>query len=202
MYAMMCTRPDICYAVSLVSRFQANPGPEHWFAVKRILRYQKGTADYMLCYQGKDLRLVAYSDANWGGDPDERKSTSGYAFWLGSGVISWSSKKQSCIALSTMEAEYIACSVAVQEGVWLSRFLKQCSVVTIPMSPVTIYCDSMAALAYSKDPKYPGKTKHKKMRYHFFIDMIAQREVILEYIPTGNMVADPFTKPISRDLFP
>jgi hypothetical protein len=188
--------------VSLVSRFQANPGPEHWFAVKRILRYQKGTADYMLCYQGKDLRLVAYSDANWGGDPDERKSTSGYAFWLGSGVISWSSKKQSCIALSTMEAEYIACSVAVQEGVWLSRFLKQCSVVTIPMSPVTIYCDSMAALAYSKDPKYPGKTKHKKMRYHFFIDMIAQREVILEYIPTGNMVADPFTKPISRDLFP
>ena len=106
MYAMMCTRPDICYDVGLVSRFQSNPGQKHWMAVKRIFRYLKGTSDYMLCYQGKkDLRLICYSDANWGGDVDHCKSTSGYAFLLNDSTILWSRKKQSCVALSTIEAE-------------------------------------------------------------------------------------------------
>ena len=94
MYAMMCTRPDICYAVGLVSWFQSNPGQKHWMEVKRILRYLKGTSDYMLCYQGKkDLRLIGYSDADWGGDVDQCKSTSGYAFLLNDSAILWSSKK-------------------------------------------------------------------------------------------------------------
>ncbi|XP_038713441.1 secreted RxLR effector protein 161-like [Tripterygium wilfordii] len=87
MYAMMCTRPDISSAVGLVTRFQSNPGPEHWKAVKRILRYLKGTMNYMLVYQGKDLRLFGYCDVDWGGDVDERKSTSGYAFILNVGAI-------------------------------------------------------------------------------------------------------------------
>ena len=88
MYAMLCTRPDICYAVGLVSRYQSNPGQTHWKAVKRILRYLRGTADYKLCYQGSDLQLVGYSDADWGGDLDERKSISGYVFLLNNGTIS------------------------------------------------------------------------------------------------------------------
>ena len=117
MYAMMCTRPDICYVVGLVSRFQSNPGLAHWKAVKRILRYLKVTADYVLCYQGSDLRMIGYSDADWGSDLDERKSTSGYAFLLNNGTITWSSKKQPYITLSTMEAEYVACLAAVQEVV-------------------------------------------------------------------------------------
>ncbi|XP_065628547.1 secreted RxLR effector protein 161-like [Quercus suber] len=121
MYAMMYTRLDICYAVGLVSRFQSNPGLAHWKAAKRILRYLKGTADYVLCYHGSDLRMIDYSDANWGSDLDERKSTSGYAFLLNNGAITWSSKKQPCISLSTIEAEYVACSAAVQEAVWLRR---------------------------------------------------------------------------------
>uniref|UniRef100_A0A2N9F2G9 Reverse transcriptase Ty1/copia-type domain-containing protein n=1 Tax=Fagus sylvatica TaxID=28930 RepID=A0A2N9F2G9_FAGSY len=124
MYVMMCTRPDICYAVGLVSRFQSNPELAHWKAVKRILRYLKGTIDYVLCYQGSDLRLIGYSDADWGSDLDERKSTSGYAFFLNNGAIIWSSKKQPCIALSTMEAKYVACSAAIQEAVWLRRFFQ------------------------------------------------------------------------------
>ncbi|KAG2705909.1 hypothetical protein I3760_05G078600 [Carya illinoinensis] len=130
MYAMMCTRPDICYAVGLVSRFQSNPGLAHWKAVKRIMRYLKGTADYVLCYQGSDLQLKGYSDADWGNDLDERKSTTGYAFLLNNGAITWSSKKQPCIALSTMEVEYIACSAAAQETVWLRRFLKHLDIGT------------------------------------------------------------------------
>ena len=118
MYAMMCTRPDICYAVGLVSRFQSNLGQKHWMTVKRILRYLKGTSDYMLCYQGKkDLRLIGYSDADWGGDVDQCKSTWGYAFLLNDSAILWSSKKQSYVALSTMEAEYVACSATTQDAV-------------------------------------------------------------------------------------
>ncbi|XP_065628308.1 secreted RxLR effector protein 161-like [Quercus suber] len=113
MYAMMCTRPDICYAVGLVSRFQSNSRLAHWNAVKRILRHLKGTADYILCYQGSDLHMIGYSDVNWGSDLDECKSTSVYAFLLNNSAITRSSKKQPCIALSTMEAEYVACSTAV-----------------------------------------------------------------------------------------
>jgi len=139
MYAMLCTRPDICYAVGLVSRYQSNPGQTHWKDVKRILRYLRGTVDYKLCYQGSDLQLVGYSDADWGGDLDERKSTSGYVFLLNNGTISWSSKKQTCIALSTMEAEFIACSTAVQEVVWLKRFMEHLGIIGRPMDAVQFF---------------------------------------------------------------
>ena len=93
MYVMMCTRSDICYVVGLTSRFQSNPGIKHWMAVKRLLRYLKGTANYVLCYQGKDLRLIGYMDADWVGDPDQCKSTFRYAFLLNECAISWCSKK-------------------------------------------------------------------------------------------------------------
>ena len=120
---MMCTRPDICYAVRLVNRYQSNPGQKHWMTVKRILRYLKGTSNYMLCYKGKkDLRLIGFSDADWGGDVDQSKSTSGCAILLNDSAILWRSNKQSCIALSTMEAEYVACSATTQNAVWLKKF--------------------------------------------------------------------------------
>ncbi|KAJ4744662.1 Gag-Pol polyprotein [Rhynchospora pubera] len=201
MYAMLCTRPDICYAVSLVSRFQSNPGFAHWQAVKRILRYLKNTSDYVLCYQGRSLDLVGYSDADWAGDLDERKSTSGFIFMLGNSVISWASKKQTCVALSTMEAEYIACSAATQEAIWLRRFLKGLGVVKVPNGPVTIYCDSTAAIAFSRDPKYHGKAKHIDTRYHFVRDRQTHQKIVLKHISTDEMVADPFTKPIARMQF-
>lgn len=105
MYAMMCTRPDICYVVGMVSRYQLNPGRAHWTAIKRILRYLRGSTNYSLCYQGGSLSLVGYSEADWGGDLDERMSTYGYAFLLSNSGISWSSKKQTCVAQSTMESE-------------------------------------------------------------------------------------------------
>jgi Reverse transcriptase (RNA-dependent DNA polymerase) len=98
MYAMMCTKPDISFIVGMMSRYQANSGVSHWKVVKRILKYLKGTVDYSLCFQGENLQLMGYADADWGGDLDEGKSTSGYVFLLNNGVISWSSKKQSCIS--------------------------------------------------------------------------------------------------------
>ena len=93
MYAMMCTCPDICYVVGLATRFQSNPCIKHWMTVNRILRYVKGTVYYVMCYQGRDLRLIGYTYVDWGGDPDQHKSTSGYAFLLNDCAISWGSKK-------------------------------------------------------------------------------------------------------------
>jgi hypothetical protein len=155
----------------------------------------------VLCYQGSDLRLISYSDADWGSDLYERKSTSSYAFLLNNGAITWSSKKQPCIALSTMEVEYVTCSAAVQEAVWLRRFFQHLEVVKDASNPVIIHCDSTAVLAYAKDPKYHGKTKHIDIRYHYIHDMVTHKELVLKHISTTCMIADPLTKPIRRDAF-
>jgi hypothetical protein len=201
MYAMLCTRPDICFAVGLVSRYQSNPGNAHWQAVKRIMRYLRGTTDLVLCYQGGDLKLRGYTDADWGGDLDESKSTSGYVFTLGGGAISWCSKKQDCIALSTMEAEYVACCLAAQEAVWLRNFLQDLSLTPRVDDPAEIWCDNTAAIQYAKDPKFHRKAKHIKRRYHFVRDAIKSKEIVVKYLSTTKMIADPLTKPTSRDVF-
>ncbi|XP_074271684.1 secreted RxLR effector protein 161-like [Silene latifolia] len=201
MYAMLCTRPDICYAVGLVSRFQSNPGLAHWQGVKRITRYLRGTSDLVLCFQGGDLRLKGYLEADWGGDLDESKSTSGYAFILGGGAISWCSKKQDCIALSTMEAEYVVVSLVVQEAMWLRCFLRDLKLTPKVDEPVEMFCDNTAAIQFAQDPKFHKKTKHIKRRYHFVRDAIKNKEIAIKYISTNKMIADPLTKPIARDVF-
>lgn len=117
MYAMVSTRPDLAYPQSMVSQFMANPGPLHWMAVKRIMRYLKGTLHIELCLDGKDLRLYDYCDADWAGDAYDRRSTTGYVFMLNNGAISWNSKRQPTIALSTTEAEYMATSQSAKEAI-------------------------------------------------------------------------------------
>ncbi|XP_071689318.1 secreted RxLR effector protein 161-like [Rutidosis leptorrhynchoides] len=176
MYAMMCTRLDICFVVGMVSRYQSNPGLTHWKAVKRILRYLRGTSHYSLCYEGNDLQMRGYIDADWGRDMDERKSTSGFVFLLNKGAISWSSKKQSCISLSTMEAKFVAFSAAVQEAVWLNRFLSSLGVVGNTIDRALIYSDNEAAIAYSKDPKFHCKTMHIDIKYNYVKDRIARKK--------------------------
>ena len=113
MYAMMWTRLDICYVVGMVSPYQENLGMMHWKAIKRSLKYIKGIMDYSFCYQGKELCLVGYLDVNWANDIDECKSKSRYILLLNNGAISWRSKKQTNIALSTMEVEFIVCSTTI-----------------------------------------------------------------------------------------
>ncbi|XP_030970829.1 secreted RxLR effector protein 161-like [Quercus lobata] len=201
MYAMLCTRPDICFAVGMVSRYQSNPGPVHWQAVKRIFRYLRGTLDLIVCYQGGDLRLRGYSDVDWASDRDERKSTTGYAFLLSCAAISWCSKKQSCIALSTMDSEYVVCSAAAQEAVWLKRFFQSLRVTSLADEAVKMYCDNTTALSHAKDPKYHSKRKHIQTCYNYIRLAITQGEVILQHISTSRMVADPLTKAIARDAF-
>ena len=150
MYAMLCTRPDICYAVGVVSRFQSNPGPEHWVGVKHILKYLRRTKYYMLVYSGGDLNLQGYTDSDFQGDKDSRKSTSGSVFTLGGGAVVWRSIEQSSIADSTMKAEYIAASEVAKEAVWLKNFLSDLEVVTNMDKAVTLYCDNSGAVANSK----------------------------------------------------
>ena len=128
--------------------------------------------DYSLCYQGKDLLLRGYTDADWAGDVDERKSTSGFIFLLGNSAISWSNKKQTCVALSTMESEFIAFSSTVQKEVWHKRFLDHLK-VTSSEEPVTIMSDSQSSIAYTKDPKFHSKTKHIDIKYHYVKDIVA-----------------------------
>ena len=120
---------------------------------------------------------------------------------LNNGAISWRSKKQTCIALSTMEVEFIACSATVQEVIWLRRFLQSLGIVKDVLGPTTFYSDNQTAIAYVKDPKYHGRTKHIDTKNNFIRDIIARKEVILKYLPMREMVVDPFTKSISRDMF-
>ncbi|XP_071695131.1 secreted RxLR effector protein 161-like [Rutidosis leptorrhynchoides] len=201
MYAMMCTRPDICFAIGMVSRYQSNPCLTHWKAVKRILRYLKGTSNYSLCYEGNDLQMRGYTDADWGRGMDKRKSTSGFVFLLNKGTISWSSKKQSCIALSTMEAEFVAFSAVIQEAVWLIIILSSLGVVGNTINRSLIYSDNKASIAYSKDYKFHCKIKHIDIKYNFVKDKVARKDVSMQYISTHDMLADPLTKPIPRDAF-
>ena len=147
------------------------------------------------------MQLKGYTDANWGGDLDERKSTSRFAFLLNNGVISWSSKKQSCIALSTMEVEFVALSAIVQEGILLRRFLKHLINKGYATVPVVISCDSQATIAYIKDLKFHAKTKHINIKYNFVKDMVTRKEVNVKCITTQEMVADPFTKPIPKEFY-
>src|SRR5713101_6860279 len=125
MYAMVCTRPNIAHAVGVVSRYMNNPGKEHWKAVQWILRYLRGTTSHALCFGGSDTVLQGYVDADMAGDKDNRRSTTGYVFTVGGTAVSWISKLQLVVALSTTEVEYVAATEASKEMIWLQRFMEE-----------------------------------------------------------------------------
>ncbi|KAA0034962.1 gag/pol protein [Cucumis melo var. makuwa] len=160
MYAMLCTRPDICYLVGIVSRYQSNPRRDHWTTVKNILKYLRRTKDYMLVYGSKDRILTGYTDSNFQTDKDARKSTSGSVFTLNGGAVVWGSIKQSCIVESTMEAEYVAACEAAKEAVWLKKFLTDLEVVPNMHLPITLYCDNSGAVANSRESRSYKRGKH------------------------------------------
>jgi hypothetical protein len=193
MFLMIGTRPDIAAAISIVSQFAANPSEVHYKAVKRIIRYLKGTKAFKLHLGGKDIILKGYSDANWGNDINTRKSTSGYVFYLGDGVISWSSKRQPTVALSSTEAEYMAITHATKEAIWSRAFLKE---LGFPQGTTTIYEDNQSCIALAKNPIHHGRTKHIDIQHHFIREKVESKEIELEYISTDNMVGDAFTKPL------
>ena len=201
MYAMLCTRLDICYAIGMVSKYQSNPGSLHWVAVKHILKYLKRTRDYMLIYQSEDLTAIGYIDSDFQSNRDFRKSTSGYVFTLGGGVISWRSIKQSCIANSIMEAEYVAACEAVKEAIWLRKFQSDLGVMRIERVPITLFCDNSGVVAQSKEPRNHKRGKHIECKYQLIREIVVCGDVIVAKIASAENLADPFTKTLPQRTF-
>jgi transposase InsO family protein len=199
MYVMVATRPDLAAAVSVVSRYMANPGPAHWTAVKRILRYLRGTADWELRLSGDDtgsVVLSGYCDADWAGDKDRRRSVTGYAFTLGTGAVTWSSKAQHTVALSSTEAEYMAASHAAREALWLRELLRE---LGHEQATTEIKCDNQGAIALVKNPVHHQRTKHIDVQHHFIRELHERAVIALAYCETARMAADIMTKALGRD---
>ena len=200
LYLSTKTRPDIAYAVNSVARFSSQPTKQHWVAIKRIFRYLKGTTRLGLLYKKDDSKsVIGFSDADWGGDIEDSKSTSGYCFEVGGTIVSWRSNKQSCVALSTAEAEYIALSSTAQEAIWLNELWKDFN--REPSKPTVIFEDNQAAIKLARNPQYHGKTKHISIKYHFIRDQVSRNVIELKYCSTEQMKADIFTKGLNTTKF-
>ena len=199
MYAMICTRPDVSYALSVTSRYQSDPGVDHWTAVKNILKYLNRTKEMFLVYGGdEELIVKGYTDASFMTDPDDFRSQSGFVFTLNGGAVSWKSSKQSTVADSTTEAEYIAASEASKEGVWIKKFVTELGVVPSALDPMELYCDNSGAVAQAKEPRSHQKSKHIERRFHIIRDFVGRGDIKICKIHTDLNVSDPLTKPLPR----
>ncbi|SGZ16603.1 BQ5605_C020g09041 [Microbotryum silenes-dioicae] len=202
LYISLGTRPDIAFAVSYLSRFANNPGRRHWIAVKHVLRYLRATyRDELLYASGspKITGVVGYSDANWGACVDTSISTMGFVFYLAGSAVSWSSKRQTRVADSTTDAEYLALSHAGKEAIYLTQLLSELHVR--PIEAAHIFTDNEAAAAVAHDPVRTSGTRHIRLREHFVRDMVNRGDISLSHVGTANMVADVFTKALGPKIF-
>ena len=195
MYASITTRPDITFAVSTLSQYLENPGEVHWEAVKRVFRYLSGTKEVALTYGRDSHPLLGYTDAD-GASQEHRRAISGFSFLMDGGAISWSSKKQELVTLSTAESEYVAATHAAKEAIWLRRLLGDLS-ASFP-NATTLFCDNQAAVRLALTDNYHARTKHIDIRFHFIRDTIQRMEISLAYCPTDDMTADILTKALPR----
>ena len=199
-YAAIATRPDISVAVGKLSQFMQSPSQIHWSAVKRVFRYIKGTISYGLKFNySNNFELYGYSDSDWAGCVMSRKSTSGQLFRIGGCTVSWRSKKQSVVALSSTEAEYIALCEAAQETTWLRHLLHDIGLQQV--EPTTIFEDNQGSIALARNPKDHPRTKHVDVKYHFIRNTIERKRMKVVYCPTADMVADTLTKGLPRPSF-
>ena len=212
------TRPDIAFAVSQIAKFNANPGPDHWQAAIRILRYLKGTRTLGLVYRGQGSSILhevttsisslttpnvflptGYVDADYARDTDTRRSVTGFLFFLAGAPISWQTRQQPSVALSTMESEFMAACAAAQESVWLQQLLQELQCTFI--NPMIIFEDNKACIDFTKNPSNHQKTKHISVRYHFIRDLVQRQLLQLNPIPSADNVADIMTKPLDTKPF-
>jgi hypothetical protein len=190
------TRPDICFAVNILSQFLVEPRRVHLVVAKHVMRYLKGILDFGLSYNGDhDFNMSGYTDSDWAGSVFDRKSTSGCCFSMRSAMILWQSRKQSSIALSTIEAEYIdACSISC-ETIWLRKLL--IGLFNLEMEAIEILCDNQSCIKMTENHVFHDKSKHIEIRYHYIHDMVQRGSIKLQYVSTDERVADVFTKPLS-----
>jgi len=239
MYLMTATRPDLAYTISVLSKFNSSPTVQHLLQAKRVLRYIQQTKSLGLRYTAPNTssesgdrlspHLIGFSDSDWAGDLGDRKSTSGYLFMLEGTAIAWRAKKQTMVALSSTEAEYIECSDAVKDGLFFQLLLEEFTTHTrathlppngphrsspfkyllpsdsttrMPLtstSPLVLYMDNQSAIHIASNGRPNERTKHIDIRHHHVKDMIACRHILLRYIPTTDMTADIMTKALPRD---
>lgn len=199
-YAALCTRPDISYAVNTLAQFSSRPYPIHWTAIKRVFAYLKGTRTYGIIYKGgtdQSDEPQTYTDADWGSNL-HRKSVSGYIVILSGGAVAWSSKKQSTVALSTAEAEYIAATHATKQILWQRYLFKE---LDLPHDDTSILLsDNQAAIAISHNPGFHARTKHIDIALHFLSDHVANGTITLKHVQSRDNLADLFTKSLNKVL--
>jgi len=198
------TRPDIAFAVGFVGRFLEQPHEDHLAVVKHIIRYVSGTLEYGLFYkvgeQGSTgVQLTGFSDSDYAGDIDDRKSTSGMLFCLGDSPVTWHSNKQKVVALSTCEAEYIAASGAACQGVWLARLLR--SLLGLEVGVPVLKIDNKSAIDLCKNPVHHDRSKHIETKFHYIRDCVEKGKVVVDQISTKDQLADVLTKSLGRVLF-
>ena len=191
------------FAVGNLAKFCGNPTKSNWMALKRVLCYLKGTVTYGILYHQKQTpqrsEFASFSDADWEGDVSDRRSMSGYVFCMCGGAISWRSKKQDSVALSTAEVEYIALASAAQESVWLRRLTTELGQVS--SHPTTIYEDNQSAISMCKNPQYDGGAKHIDMCHRYIRAQVSNKMIEVKYCPRDKMAADIFTKGLAREQF-
>jgi hypothetical protein len=204
MFAACVTRPDIMCAVGQLSQFLNKPSSKHLHAAKRVLRYLKRTLTMGITYCPPPMKLTGYSDADWAGNIDIRRSTTGYVVMLNNGAIAWRSQRQVTVALSTMEAEYMALTEATKELIWIRTFLSELGYSNNnadSKSPTSteLYSDNQSAIALAKNPVSHARAKHIDIRHHFIREAIQDKIIWVQYIPTSEMTADSLTKALGRE---
>jgi hypothetical protein len=201
-YVAQCTRPDIAYAVTHLSRFMENPGNKHWNAAIKILRYLNTTSDRGINYSGsKDSKMapVAYSDADWGSNLDDRRSVSGVMIMMNGGPVIYKSKYQQTVALSSAEAEYLALSMCTQEVIWVRAMMKDLGYEQ-PLA-TQVWEDNQGAIALANNTGYNARTKHVDIRHHFIREKVAGGDIKINYMETQQQLADILTKALATKRF-
>lgn len=197
---LLSSRPDISFAVNYFSRYQDKYPNTVWQHHKRLLRYLKGTVDLSLVYIRKEEEnpLICYVDADWGGDIHDRKSVSGFLIKLFNNIVSWTTKKQNCIALSTTEVELVALCSLVEEGLWFKKLLLD---FNIKIDNFTIFEDNQACIFLIKNPENNKRVKHIDLKFKFICDNVKNGVIQLRYINGICQQADILTKGLTNDLF-
>ena len=199
MWSAMSARPDIVFAVGYLSRFSSKPSEQHLKAAKRILAYLKGSIDKVLTLgqldNGGHHSLIGYCDADYAGDMETRRSTTGYCFKLLGSAVSWTSIRQSTVATSTCEAEYMALAEAAKEAIWLNRMLQELGFITKDKQ-TGLYCDNQGALALAGNPAHHKRSKHIDIRYHCIREMVDNGHITIHHVGTQDQAADMLSKPL------